>query len=110
MVLYACASWFLTLKEKNYVESFRVREISGPKGEEVAGGWRKLHNEELHNLYCSPYFIRVMKSWMMRWTGRVARLRDIWTPYNVSVDKHEWTRPVGNLCIDVMILKWSLNK
>jgi hypothetical protein len=50
-----------------------LRRIFGPKRDEVKGGWRKLHNEELHNLYCSPSVIRMIKSRRMRWTGHVAR-------------------------------------
>jgi hypothetical protein len=53
-----------------------LRRIYGPKKEEVAGGWRRLHNEELHNLYTSPYIIRVIKSRKMRWAGHVARMGD----------------------------------
>jgi hypothetical protein len=45
------------------------RRIFGPKKEEVAGGWRRLHNEELHNLYASPNIIRVIKLMRMRWAG-----------------------------------------
>jgi hypothetical protein len=48
-----------------------VRRIFGPKREEVTGDWRKLHNEELHNLYSSPSIIRMMKSGRMRWAGLV---------------------------------------
>jgi hypothetical protein len=44
-----------------------LRRIFGPKREEVAGGWRRLHNEELHNLYASPSIVRVVKSKSMRW-------------------------------------------
>jgi hypothetical protein len=50
------------------------RRIFGSKRDEVTGGWRKLHNEELHNLYSSLSIIRMMKSRRMRWTGRVARM------------------------------------
>jgi hypothetical protein len=46
----------------------------GPKRDEMAGGWRKLHNEELHDLYCSPSIIRIIKSRRMRWAGHVARM------------------------------------
>jgi hypothetical protein len=46
-----------------------VRKIFGPKRDEVIAGWRKLHNEELHNLYCSPSIIRMIKSRRMRWAG-----------------------------------------
>jgi hypothetical protein len=49
-----------------------LRRILGPKREEVVGGWRRLHNEELHNLYSSPNIIWVIKTRMMRWVGRVA--------------------------------------
>jgi hypothetical protein len=49
-----------------------LRRILGPKRDEVIGGWRKLHNEELHNLYCSPSIITIIKSRRMRWSGHVA--------------------------------------
>jgi hypothetical protein len=58
-----------------------LRRIFGPKGEEAAGGWRRLHNEELHNLYTSPNIIRVIKSRRMRWNGHVERMgemRSVW--------------------------------
>jgi hypothetical protein len=51
-----------------------LRRIFGPKRDEVTGGWRKLHNEELHNLYSSPSIIRMIKSRRMRWEGHVARM------------------------------------
>jgi hypothetical protein len=51
-----------------------LRRIFGPKKEEVTGGWRKLHNEEIHNLYSSPSIIRMIKSRRIRWAGRVARM------------------------------------
>jgi hypothetical protein len=50
-----------------------LRRIFGPKRDEVTGEWRKLHNEELHNLYSSPDIIRQVKSRRMRWAGHVAR-------------------------------------
>jgi hypothetical protein len=49
-----------------------IRRIFGPKRDEVTGGWRKLHNEELHGLYSSPSIFRVMKARRMRWAGHVA--------------------------------------
>jgi hypothetical protein len=51
-----------------------LRRISGPKGYEVIGGWRKLHNEDPHKLHCSPSIIRLIKSRRMRWEGHVARM------------------------------------
>jgi hypothetical protein len=54
-----------------------LRRIFGPKREEVAGGWRRLHNEELHNLYASPNITRMIKSRRIRWAGRVALMGEI---------------------------------
>jgi hypothetical protein len=51
-----------------------LRRIFGPKRDEVTGEWRKLHNEELHELYSSPSIIRIIKSRRMRWAGHVARM------------------------------------
>jgi hypothetical protein len=51
-----------------------LRRILGPKRDEVAGGWRKLHNEKLNELYNSPNIIRMIKSRRMRWAGHIARM------------------------------------
>jgi hypothetical protein len=51
-----------------------LRRIFGPKRDEVTGEWRKLHNEELHDLYSSPNIVRVIKSRRMKWVGHVARM------------------------------------
>jgi hypothetical protein len=53
-------------------EDGMLRRIFGPKRDEVTGGWRKLHNAELHNLYSSPSIIRMMKSMRVRWAGHLA--------------------------------------
>jgi hypothetical protein len=77
VVLYGCETWFLILREEHRLRVFvnRVlRRILGPKRDEVIGGWRKLHNEELHNLHSLLSIIRIMKSRRMRWAGRVARV------------------------------------
>jgi hypothetical protein len=60
-----------------------LRRIFGPKGGEVTGGWRKLHNEELHNLYSSPSIIRMIKSRRMRWAGNVARMGERRNAYRI---------------------------
>jgi hypothetical protein len=64
MVLYGCETWYLTLREQNrfkVLENRILRRISEPMQEEVTGGWRKMHNKELHNLCLSPNIIRVNK-------------------------------------------------
>jgi hypothetical protein len=57
-----------------YMGNVVLRGIFGPKRDEVTGEWRKLHKEDLHDLYSSPSIIRIIKSWMMRWAGHVARM------------------------------------
>jgi hypothetical protein len=71
------------------------RRIFGPKRQEVAGGWRRLQNEELYNLYASPNIIRVIKSRKMRLEGHVARMGEIKNSYKVPVRNTEGKRPLG---------------
>jgi hypothetical protein len=75
VVLYGCETWSLTVREEHKLREFEsrvLRRIFGPKRDGVTG--RKLHNEELHNLYSSPSIIRLIKSRRMRWAGHVARM------------------------------------
>ena len=75
--VYGCETWTLTSKEKLRLRVFEnrvLRRIFGPKRDEVTGEWRKLHNGELNDLYCSPNIVRVIKSKRMRWAGHVARV------------------------------------
>jgi hypothetical protein len=74
---YGCETWSLTLREEHRLRVFEnrlLRRIFRSERDEVTGGWRKLHNEELHSLYSSP--IRIMKSRKKKWEGHVARLRE----------------------------------
>jgi hypothetical protein len=71
VVLYGCETWSLTLRDEHRLRVFEKRV---PKRDEVMGGWRKLHNEELHNLYSSPSIIRMIKWKRMIWAGHVACL------------------------------------
>jgi hypothetical protein len=72
-----------------------LRRIFGPKREEVTGEWRKLHNEELHNLHCSPNIIRKIKSRRMTWAGHVARMGEKRNAYRILVGKPEGKRSLG---------------
>jgi hypothetical protein len=71
-----------------------LRRIFEPKSYEVIGGWRELYNEELHNLYCLPSIIRIIKSRSMRWAGHVARMGEK-NAYRNLVGKPEGKRPLG---------------
>jgi hypothetical protein len=70
--LYGCKTWFLTIREERKLKVFENRVLAiifGPMRDEVIGSWRKLHNEELHNLYCLPRKIRMNRSKRMRLAG-----------------------------------------
>jgi hypothetical protein len=97
--LYGCENWSLTLKEEHRLRVFQngVLRIFGPKREEVAGGWRRLHNEKLHNLYTSPNIIWVIKSRRVRWAGYVARMGEMRNAYNILVGKPGGQRQLGRL-------------
>ena len=69
--------------------------IVGPRRDEVTGEWRRLHNEELNDLYSSPNIVRVIKSRRMRWAGHVARMGEERGMYRVLVGKLEGRRPLG---------------
>jgi hypothetical protein len=77
------------------VFGIRMLRIFGPKRDEVMGGWRKLHNEELHDLYSSTSIIRIIKSRRVRWAGHVARMGEKRNVYRLLVGKSEGKRPLG---------------
>ena len=72
-----------------------LRRIFGPRSDGVTGEWRRLLNEELNDLYCSPNIVRVIKSRRMRWAGHVARMDEERGVYRVLVGKLEGRRPLG---------------
>ena len=75
VVLYGCETWSLTLREEGKLRVFEnmvLRRIFGSRRDEVTGEWRRLHKEELNDLYTSPNIMRVIKSRRMRWIGHVA--------------------------------------
>jgi hypothetical protein len=73
----------------------RVLRIFGPKKDEVRGEWRKLHNEELNDLYSSPNIVQVINLRRMRWTRQVACMGEMRGIYRVLVEKPEGKRPLG---------------
>jgi len=89
VVLYGCETWSVTLTKECSLRDFekRVLRIFGPKRDEVIREWRKLHNEELNDLYCSPNIVRVIKSRRMGRAGRVARMGESRGVYRVLVGK-----------------------
>ena len=76
-------------------ENMVLRRVIGPKRDEVTGDWRKLHNEELRDLYSLPNIAWVVKSRRMRWAGHVARMGEWRGVYGVLVGKPEGKRPLG---------------
>jgi len=86
------------LREERRLRVFEnrvLRRVFGPKRNEGTGDWRKLHNEELNDLYCSPSIVRVIKWRRMRWTGHVARMEETRGVYRVLGEKPEGKRPLG---------------
>jgi len=95
--LYGCETWSLTKTEERKLRVFQnrvLRRIFGPKREEVTREWRKLHNEQLNNLYSSASIVRVIKSIRM-WAGHVALMGERRGVYSVLVGKPEGKRPLG---------------
>ena len=98
VVFYGCETWSLTLREERKLRVFEnivLRRIFGPRRVEGMGEWRRLHNEELNDLYSSPNIVRVIKSRRMRWAGNVAHMGEERGVYRVLLGKPEGRRPLG---------------
>jgi hypothetical protein len=97
VVLYGCETWSLTMREERRLrmsDNRVLRRVFGPKRDELTGEWRKLHNEELNDLYSLPNTVRVVKSRRMRWAGYVARMGEDRGVHRVLVGKPEGKRPL----------------
>jgi hypothetical protein len=98
VVLYGCGTWSLTLREEGRLRVFENRVLRGlfwsKRGVET-GDWRKLHNEELNDMYCLPNIVRVVKSGSMRWAGHVVRMGEERGVHRVLIGKPEGQRTLG---------------
>jgi len=98
VALYGCETWSFTLREKRRLRVFEnsvLRGIFGAERDEVTREWRKLHNEELNDLYCSPNISRVIKQRRMRWAGHVVCIGERRGVYRFWVGKSEGKRILG---------------
>jgi hypothetical protein len=107
----------VTLREEQRLRVFENRVLRGifrPKRDEATGEWRRLHNEELNDLYSSPNIIRITKSRGMRWAGHVARMGEKRSAYSILVGRPEGRRPFGrpwrrwdNIKTDLQEVRWE---
>jgi hypothetical protein len=113
-VWYGCETWSFTLKEEHRLRVFEnrvLRWIFGLKRHDVTGEWRRLHNEELDDLYSSPNIIRVIKSRRMRWAGHVAHMGEERGACRILVGRPEGRNHVEDPDVDGrIILKWIFKK
>ena len=98
VVLYGCETWSLTLREERRLRVFAnrvLKRVFGPKRDVETREWRKLHKEELRDLYSLPKTVRVVKSRRMRWAGHVACMGEGRAVHRFLVRKPEGKRPLG---------------
>jgi hypothetical protein len=118
VVLYGCETWSLTLREEQRLRVFKnrvLRRIFRPKRDEATGDWRRLHNEELNDLYSSPNIIQVINLRRLRWAGHVARMGEERGAYRILVGRPEGRRPLGkprhrwedNIKMDLREVGWG---
>jgi hypothetical protein len=106
----------ITINSESFsCDSVLLKRIFGPKRDEVTGECRKLHNEELHDLYSSPSIVRIIKVRRMRWAAHVTRMGEKRNAYRLLVGKPEGRRPLGrprrrwldNIRMDVVEVGWG---
>jgi hypothetical protein len=110
-ISYGCEAWSLAQMEEHrlrVLENRVLRRIFGPKGEGVVGSWRRLHIEELHNLYTSPDIVPMIKSRMMIWVWQVARMGELISACKILVTKQREEKDLG--VDDKKILELILGK
>jgi hypothetical protein len=110
---YGCETWSLTLREERRLRVFEnrvLKRVFGPKRDEVTGEWRKLHNEELNDMYSLLNIVRVVKSRRMRWVGHVAGMGEERGVHRVLVRKPEGKGHWGDPDVDGKILRWIFRK
>ena len=98
VVLYGCETWSLTLRGERKLRVFEnmvLRRIFGPRRDEVMGEWKRMHNEEINDLYTLPNIVQVIKSRRIRWAGHVACMCEEKGAYRVLVGEQEGWRPLG---------------
>jgi hypothetical protein len=98
VVLDGCESWSLKMRKERRLRVFEnrvLRRVLGPKRDEVTGEWRKLHSEELNDMYSSPNIVRVIKSRRMRWARLIALMGQRRGAYRILVGKPEGMKPLG---------------
>jgi hypothetical protein len=111
VILYGCETWSLTLRKEHRLSVFEnrvLRRIFGPKGDEVTGEWRRIHNEELNDVYSSN--IRMIKSRRKRWAGHVARMGEGRGVYRILVGKPDGRprrRWEDNIKMDLQEVGWG---